>query len=563
MLQIVTGKFFTKERYDSEASGKLYSNFKYGGEIKLCHGQLAKEPSVNHSNINTYIYSYKSGLEKKDGPGLIQVGTNEVLEQLSLICSFTLKSYFSKDQEKLETQTINSNNFIPSRFLKGYFENEIIGTGEDIKFLIENVYQILSLPRETYKVIIKCLDRLVESIRTVKYDINAAYSMLVYALETLSQSFDNFTPTWEDYDQKVRRKLDKVFKDLKVEQSTALKDVLLDSAHLKLQKRFITFITQHLTQDFFTTNAQGLKRALKKSDLVQTLNNAYSIRSGYVHQLVPMMNQLTIPLESETVQWGNQPYLTYNGLFRLTYNVIQSFINNHENLGHEEWNWEDDLPGMMYVNLAPEYWVHKADNFIPEVCKQRLEGLLSIISTASFYGKEQGIPSVDNLLSKIEELLPQAKKQDKLPMFIIYMIYNDIMEDEKRLKYERVYKTHQSLLTECNIMTLTYSLLFEEESWTWNLEECVKVYSQYEKRRYNDKAFLLPSFIEIMMVLEIGNCYFDQGDYINYRKYLEKGILDLAGSKELQDFLSDSLLSNSKVDLNEFINLNRKLSNFI
>ncbi|NGY85240.1 hypothetical protein F6Y05_02170 [Bacillus megaterium] len=84
--------------------------------------------------------------------------------------------------------------------------------------------------------IIKCLDRLVESIRTVKYDINAAYSMLVYALETLSQSFDNFTPTWEDYDQKVRRKLDKVFKDLKVEQSTALKDVLLDSAHLKLQK---------------------------------------------------------------------------------------------------------------------------------------------------------------------------------------------------------------------------------------------------------------------------------------------------------------------------------------
>lgn len=44
-------------------------------------------------------------------------------------------------------------------------------------------------------------------MQTLNYNLDLAYSMLVYSLESLSQSFDNFELIWEDYNPEIKNEL--------------------------------------------------------------------------------------------------------------------------------------------------------------------------------------------------------------------------------------------------------------------------------------------------------------------------------------------------------------------
>src|SRR5690606_26409851 len=113
-----------------------------------------------------------------------------------------------------------------------------------------------------------------------------------------------------------------------------------------------------------------------------------------------------------------------------------------------------------------------SDNFVEEMSLSRLEGLISIVSKSSFYGKEQTIPleQVDELLVKIENLLPRTKKENKLPMFALYTIYNQIIGENKSANYEKTYNKNKDLFSQCSIIGMTYKLLFEDR-WSWSLDE--------------------------------------------------------------------------------------------
>lgn len=63
----------------------------------------------------------------------------------------------------------------------------------------------MHLARDEYKIVMRCLAAYHASFSVFSKDISLSYSILVYALETLSENFDKYTTSWSDYDQNTRK----------------------------------------------------------------------------------------------------------------------------------------------------------------------------------------------------------------------------------------------------------------------------------------------------------------------------------------------------------------------
>ena len=111
--------------------------------------------------------------------------------------------------------------------------------------------QLLALNREDYINILNCIVAYNASVRLLSEDISLAYSMLVYCLESLAQSYDSYIPIWDDYKEDKKNALEKVFKTLDEDAVEKIKEILIKDEHLKLSKRFQEFVVGHIGDKFF------------------------------------------------------------------------------------------------------------------------------------------------------------------------------------------------------------------------------------------------------------------------------------------------------------------------
>src|SRR5262245_43919801 len=118
--------------------------------------------------------------------------------------------------------------------------------------------------------------------------------MMVYMLEALSKSEEQPRPVWDDYDQNVRGRLDEQLASVDPSIAENVRAILLDNPHLKLKKRFVSFILSYVKDTYFTSEAEGLRFAVVKSEFARALGNLYDARSGYVHDLKKVQEQLRL-----------------------------------------------------------------------------------------------------------------------------------------------------------------------------------------------------------------------------------------------------------------------------
>lgn len=75
-----------------------------------------------------------------------------------------------------------------------------------------------------------------DSKESLSTNFDLTYSMLVYALESLSQRNDNYQSRWDDYDQKMKAELELVFENLPYEDSVKIKNILIGASNLNYKK---------------------------------------------------------------------------------------------------------------------------------------------------------------------------------------------------------------------------------------------------------------------------------------------------------------------------------------
>ena len=71
-------------------------------------------------------------------------------------------------------------------------------TLEQEEGFVRFVDKATGLPRRDYSVVMSFLQTLSHALHTLRQNLDLAYSMLIYALESLSQGRSGYLPQWED-----------------------------------------------------------------------------------------------------------------------------------------------------------------------------------------------------------------------------------------------------------------------------------------------------------------------------------------------------------------------------
>lgn len=553
MLQISTGKFFVSDDlYIHDGKGILYTNYSWMDPIDTCIGKI--EPVDYHGNIKSYVFSYQNRMEK-DGL-LVRTGDHEIIEQFKLIFSYFFKCFSDPDRNTVEmncrkTKRNMNDQFLPYEFASRIFEPKIDGSELEVKEFNVFLEKMIGLERRKYKKLIQCLEAYNNSLLALNYNFELAYSLLIYCLESLSQSFDNYEPEWEDYNPRIRAKLDTILYELEEGKSGDIKNILLEDSHLKLQKRLISFVSSYINDDFFINEAVNVNIPLKKSDLEQVLKNAYGIRSKYAHSLQSIMKQLKMPSigSGEVFSWEGEPYLTYKGLLRLTHHVIKNYFESQEYYESEEYPWKDELPGVVYLQLDERYWIYNTLGFSQEHAINKLNGFLSQLDKAIIF--EEPLTDLTELMKIYEKEIPKSKKKYKLPMISNYILYNLSLKEELRLaNYKKVIQSNQDFLDEPTIEgVLTYSILGQEIPY--NASDVETIYQKYQKRKFSSSSVKLPNHFELLVMLNLINKLYQEGDLDRYNEWLKECILNVPGNLQLQEYLIAHKEENSLIDIEE------------
>lgn len=541
MLQISSGKFFKKDDlHITKRTAVLYSNFKYHSIIETTVGRL--EPILyGDDQVETYLFIYENKMPK--GGILIAVGDDEIIEQFIFLCSIKLKSIFSRNPDLIKTYCISnpkesdlSNS--PLSLVSNFFNKKNYGTNAEVEDFIVSVEKLIGLPRKVYSGIVACYRNTYHSLLHLNTNVDLAYSQLVYCLESLAQNFDGFTPTWYDYDQNVRIKLDILLSSIDNEElSENIRTVLLKSANLKSQARFINFILQNIDDIFFQDEAREAKYAIKKLDLRIALVNTYNQRSRFVHALETMKKEAKMPriTTGEVFHENAEPFLTYRGLIRLTLHIITSFINTQPFLEKEEYNWHDELPGLVHVNLAPQYWLGNTTGFKPEYASEKFEGFVGYVTSMIHNKKNVFEFELNPLLELYEKLIPISKITDKLDMYALYVLYHKFIVKESALpNFQVTIDKYKELFNECSIQAMVVAL-FKENVWSWDANTSELTFMKYKKQSYKRQKLSLPNSIEVTLILAIANLYLEENNEIKFKELLVMAINQLPGLKQLQD----------------------------
>ena len=134
---------------------------------------------------------------------------------------------------------------------------------------------VVSIERAGFTSVIAALKIISDTKESLSTNFDLAYSMLVYALESLSQRNARYQSHWEDYDQNTKGKLEEIFIDIPSEISDKIKNVLVDEKKFKIEKRFKPFIVNNIEDDFFYETERF---PLRRSVLDRALDNLYKMR---------------------------------------------------------------------------------------------------------------------------------------------------------------------------------------------------------------------------------------------------------------------------------------------
>lgn len=558
MLQIISGRFFCVGKVNErESDAILYSNYSWLVPIKTSVAELRPVDTYG-SRVSSYVLRYTNRYEpaSPNDPRVLATG-DEAVEQFRLLASFYFQSFFHIDRTYVESlcRTGSSHSLdtiVPSVFVPKFFDLAKRGANAEAVSFVQFVARVLAMPRKQYRLFISCLAGFFEALEAIGKNFDLAYSIMVYVLEALSRSGEQPRPVWEDYDQNVRDKLDEQLASVDVTAADAVRSILLNNPHLKLKKRFVNFISAHVNDTYFMSQAEELKFALAKSELARTLGNLYDTRSGYVHELKQVQEQLRlhwVGTDSDVFRWMNEPHFTFAGLVRLSRHVLFSFIDRQPILEREDyppWRWE--LPGIIEAELAPEYWVGRPDNFEPAQAGKRFGGFIEHLVTN--YSKPQ-IPLLDlrQLMERIEKLAPAAKASNRLAMLALYWLFNSMCPEQNgRPGWDNFLSRWNSELEQCSIeLVVVYIILGHDQPWP--VEECVGAFEQYQRSRHQAAATHLPRLAEIAVMAEIANLFLDGGQIERFEEWVYRSIHDAAGGKVVQDYLCSCREKRQRVDV--------------
>lgn len=559
MLQLISGKYYGEsDLNESEGRGIVYSNFSYYSNIKLGIGTL--KPVDSSGLVKSYVFDYTNKIPKdiQSGFAIVRTGDGEIMNQLKIFLSFGIDAYFDLDKSIVmyNCRTKKSDYLdaiIPCKFVPNTFVDNRHGDKDIVEEFRAFFAKVLDLKRSDYNIVLTCIKTYCDSLQVLNYNFELAYTMMIYCLEALAQYKHDLQPMWNEHPKS--KNIDKLLADVDIYKAEEIRNELIRDEHLKLYKKYKDFIIEHINDDFFIGSEENKHPMIRKSDIDRLIYNSYDMRSKYVHNLQDVLKTLKIDTiaSGETYTFANDVYLTFAGLKRLARHVIINFIDKCDSIKREKINWKGELPGIVSVEVAPHYWVWKTDGFSHLQANARLNGFLSQFSHVMFLGGS--LTSLTDLMTVYEKEIPRAKKQYKVSMLTLYLIYNSVIsKDQRSDKFQKLFDENQDLFDDIHIYSLLLEVIINGEL-SGDPSKYLSVFVSYRKKKYDSKNLNIPRYFETLIINSIRNKYICEND-LKVVPELENDIIcEYTGNPHFQEVLRNNFRQGNHVSNQEFVQL--------
>lgn len=526
----------------------------------------------------------------------ISTSPDHISEQIRRFLLLRMNLFFGQSPEEVERHcnTLHpmGNNLIPKKILPDIFtETRKVATEEMLS--INSWFQkVLSLPRQTYKIVCQALAAYERAIHVLSSDAALSYSLLVFVIEALANSDSKYLATWDDIRGEAKKHFDGLFEDeriLSIDPSWIddLRKVLVDVVHPGAARRFTEFALAHISSDLYNASNHNVKFPLRRSRIEQSIGNAYSLRSSFSHALTPL-TQLLISqsycaeeIDQETQDKNGKKsktsYLTLRGLFRVVRSILLEFIDKQEGVDLSSYNWlEEPQYGLLknirypaYVSMKnsegelntieaqdAETWfqdilVIYQDNYIERLHQQISEKqtdsdvFFGIATTGHMAGKMllrfDPAPSYkwQFLRQQALQLIPRSDKSKKAYLQAIALLcaHLEMMEGEED-KWDDVLKARGFGPPLRELERFIVDVIHKTTS-DWSGEQAEKILEAHLKK---NKIFIPPR-VEIACMLEIAKLFQSERLDEKRKKWLNAAYGDTALYPTLQNLIHNAMNS--------------------
>ncbi len=521
-------------------------------------------PTVSTNGPLMLTYELLERLPKGDAekPGiLISTGGQALVNDFSAILSFALNVTCTPDPDLARRLLIDDRPtlgslVVPRTLVPRIFDKEVSAGREDDAKVNALLDKIVSLRRADFEAAMRSIRQYVIATHRLTDNPDLAYAIFVAAVESLAQEVDGFQPTWDDFDERKRLKMDAVLEGADEELAARVRGALLQIEHTKLKSRFIGFTLDHLRASYFREETHPLLKCIPRADLKRALAGAYDIRSHYVHRLSPLPRHLSISsTDWEYTDDGTGPLLNFAGLARLVRHVILSFIDRREPGSDEELDLNKALPNIVTMRLASQYWIGKSDGFSAKTAKARLAAHYQELARAKLHYPGARLTDLSAVMAKIEETLPGlTKPDDRLPMIFLYYSFNFFApEPYQSTKWPDWRKSLEPEMLGPSLPALFFLILAGIKP-EWNLSESEALAERYFAKKFHRHEMNVEGLVETILLLWLAEEHRLSAYEDRAREYLSRAVENSPANLALRNFESvnqDGVLS--EIDWNQLL----------
>lgn len=549
-------------------TGVLYSNISFGDDPFEIPGIARITPSISPLPCSCYTVDWPCH-SPPPKLGVPNTPLEIVFDQLRLVICFALNALFSPRPDDIIRFTSSPpssgemewRDTHPTRFIRRIFSHRLRGGEKDIENLCEFMAKLLALPRAIYTTVIRCLAAREHALLVVHERPDLTYTLLVACLEALTQDLDNFSPSWTVYPKEHRAKIE----SLAIAEDTLseLKSILLQRERGQLSARTVKFVSEHLPDSFFESQADDqlhdLIPRLPRSLVASALLNAYNLRSRYAHQLLAPMNAVIMGggprgeiINAHTSQ-GEMPLPTIRGLERILRQVTLRVVQKGPFI-EEAWDADtaEELPGSISRIYPPDYWLNNTDQMdsSAECANTWFRGLLRAYEvrilnrpkTPEFLGLGPGgtaimepLPGFRPDAMKIglaaERQMNGAGKETKKVLWAIRVLCGAPLPPTGQCPG-------------CKAELLAAVLICQDSvPFPWDISDVESTVDNH----LNSPQVVLPELVSAAMAVTVANSYHERGDLANFDLWLKRARDESPSHPEIQVAIVAAAESKEKV----------------
>jgi hypothetical protein len=518
MLQIAAGKFFRNEVELNEREHRytVYSNAWFAGDPPIILPVGSVVASTEMGPVSSAMLSVVDRLEQQRPDGtddfMIATGGTDLVDDIAYVMTFILNRTVTRDHDqirRLVTGDGTSRGRSAKTLLPMLFEPRQVVLAAEVDDLRGFMDDLLSLSRDDFARVMRAIRNSVDATRRALDDPTGGYTDLVAALESLADAELTSPATWERYDGSKRKILDKAMAGLTAEVTEKLRTAVLEADRAGLKRRFVSSTMARLSPDYYRHEARSVPSPPRAPEIEGLLEVAYDIRSRRSHVLEDLGEGVWLFTDGAETAYEARVgrVLTISGLWRLIRHVVRTYVASADKVESEPWDYRDALPGLVDVQLAPQYWIWRP-GMVVETAFRRFNGFAEALIGWLGRHHDDGF-ALDDVCQEIEDVVPtmDAGEPAKVPLIAIHALWHSWLEpDERRPEAMAFLDEYRAELDVLSPISFTAALLSREPLPQWSVNEwAAMAASRSEVRHGKDvlrNAVPLPTAIDALIQLE-------------------------------------------------------------